>query len=108
MIDNIFSWTTQKTYLFTACVKTVINEKFRRQEKVWKSSTRKVVNNIWPRVSTVLKENDFLSITVMVSPQQNEPHSIPKENPDNVHEADSTEKHRHEKQIPAGLLTFFY
>ena len=26
MIDNFFSWTTQNTYLFTACVKTVIDK----------------------------------------------------------------------------------
>ena len=27
MIDNFFSWTTQNTYLFAACVKTVIDKK---------------------------------------------------------------------------------
>ena len=44
----------------------------------------------------------------MACPQQNEPHNLPKWNPDNIHEADSTEEHRHEKQIPASLFTFFY
>ena len=55
-----------------------------------------------------LKENGFLSITIMVCPQQNKPHSLPKGNPDNNHKADSTEKHWHEKQIPDSLFTFFY
>ena len=69
-----------------------------------------VVDNIWSRVSTALKlkENGFLSTTIMVCLQQNEPHSLPIGNPDNIHEADSTEKHWHEKQIPAGLFTFFH
>ena len=59
------------------------------------------------RTSLNLKENGFLSVTIMVCPQQNEPHSLPKGNPDNIHEADSTEKHRHEKRIPVGLFTDF-
>ena len=65
---------------------------------------------MWSRVSTALnlKENGFLSLTIMVCLQQNEPHSLSKGSPDNIHEADSTEKHQHEKQVPASLFTFFY
>ena len=50
----------------------------------------KVVDSIWSCVPTALnlKENGFLSVTIMVCPQ-NEPHSLPKGNPDNIHEADS-------------------
>ena len=44
----------------------------------------------------------------MVCPQHNEPHILPKRNRDNIDEADSTEEHRHEKQIPAGLFTSLY
>ena len=46
--------------------------------------------------------------SVHTCPPLNEPHSLPKGNPGNIHEADSTEKHRHEKQISARLFTFFY
>ena len=97
-IDNFFSWTTKNIYLFAACVKTVIDKKIRRREKVWKSSTRKSCRQhlLW---CVKLKENGFLYVTIMVCPQKNEPHSLPKGNPDNVHEADSTEKHRHGKHI---------
>ena len=43
----------------------------------------------------------------MVRPQHNEPHSLPKENLDNIHEADSTEKHRLENRFQPVCLHFF-
>ena len=109
MINNFFSWTTQNTYLF-AGVKTVIDKKSVDEKRSRSHRREKVVDSIWSHVSIALnlKENGFLSIIIMVCPQQNEPHSLLKGNPDNIHEADSPEKHQHEKQIPASLFTFFY
>ena len=110
MIDNIFSWTTKNTYLFTACVKTVIdkNSVYKKRSGSHPQEKLSTTAGLMCVDCRVLKESGFLSITVMVSPQQNELHTLPKGNPDNIHKADSTEKCCHEKQIPASLFTFFY
>ena len=80
-------------YISVRCMSKQSSIKKRRREKVCKSSTRKVVDCIWSRVSTALnlKENGFLSVTIMMCPQQNELHSLLEGNLDNINEAGSTE-----------------